>query len=122
MSSPDTPQSVSLCPQRGEGSLSAANCGSFDIMTTAEIVEYAGRLLADAAPAESKVILFGSHGRGDAGADSDFDFLVIEPSVASKDSHARLAATRSRSTGSLTIPTCRMTSLAFTPSKGWRSY
>jgi predicted nucleotidyltransferase len=53
-------------------------------MTTAEIVERAGRLLADAAPAESKVILFGSHGRGDAGDDSDFDFLVIEPSVESK--------------------------------------
>jgi predicted nucleotidyltransferase len=63
---------------------SAANCGSFEAMTTAEIVEQAGRLLADAAPAESKVILFGSHSRGDAGADSDFDFLVIEPFVASK--------------------------------------
>jgi predicted nucleotidyltransferase len=53
-------------------------------MTTAEIVERAGRLLAAAAPPESKVILFGSHGRGDATAYSDFDFLVIEPSVASK--------------------------------------
>jgi predicted nucleotidyltransferase len=53
-------------------------------MTTAEIVERAGRLLADAVPAESKVILFGSHGRGDAKTDSDFDFLVIEPSVVSK--------------------------------------
>jgi predicted nucleotidyltransferase len=53
-------------------------------MTTAEIVDRAGRLLADAAPPKSKVILFGSHGRGEAGADSDFDFLVIEPSVASK--------------------------------------
>jgi len=50
-------------------------------MTTAEVVDRAGRLLADAAPPESKVILFGSHGRGDASADSDFDFLVIEPSV-----------------------------------------
>jgi predicted nucleotidyltransferase len=50
-------------------------------MTTAEI---AGRLLAAAAPPESKVILFGSHSRGDAGADSDFDFLVIESSVVSK--------------------------------------
>jgi predicted nucleotidyltransferase len=50
----------------------------------AEIVDRAGRLLADAAPPESKVILFGSRGRGDATADSDFDFLVIEPSVASK--------------------------------------
>jgi uncharacterized protein len=53
-------------------------------MTTAEIVERAGRLLADAAPPKSEVILFGSHGRGDAVADSDFDFLVIEPSVASR--------------------------------------
>jgi uncharacterized protein len=53
-------------------------------MTTAEIVDRAGRLLADAAPPHSKVILFGSHSRGDAVADSDFDFLVIEPSVVSK--------------------------------------
>ena len=68
------------------GSLSAADCASVGIMTTAEIVERAGRLLAEAAPPESQVILFGSHGRGDAGTDSDFDFLVIEPSVASKAS------------------------------------
>ena len=67
-----------------KGRLSAANCGSFGAMTTSEIVERAGRLLADAAPPESKVILFGSHGRGEAKADSDFDFLVIEPSVVSK--------------------------------------
>lgn len=40
--------------------------------------------MADSAPPESKVILFGSHARGDAGTDSDFDFLVIEQSVASK--------------------------------------
>lgn len=53
-------------------------------MNAAEIVDRAGRLLADAAPPESKVILFGSQSRGDAGVDSDFDFLVIEPSVASK--------------------------------------
>jgi predicted nucleotidyltransferase len=53
-------------------------------MNAVEIVDRAGRLLADAAPPESKVILFGSHGRGDATADSDFDFLVIEPSFASK--------------------------------------
>jgi len=57
---------------------------SLNAMTTTEVVDRAGRLLADAAPPESKVILFGSHGRGDAGADSDFDFLVIEPSVVSK--------------------------------------
>ena len=53
-------------------------------MTTAEVVDRAGRLFAEAAPAKSKVILFGSRGRDDATADSDFDFLVIEPSVHSK--------------------------------------
>lgn len=53
-------------------------------MTTAEVVDRAGRLLADAAPANSKVILFGSRSRDDATAGSDFDFLVIEPSVQSK--------------------------------------
>jgi predicted nucleotidyltransferase len=68
----------------GQGGRSAANCGSFEAVTTSEIVERAGRLLAEAAPPESRVILFGSHGRGEAGPDSDFDFLVIEPSVASK--------------------------------------
>lgn len=53
-------------------------------MTTLDVIERAGRLLAEAAPPRSKVLLFGSHSRGDARADSDFDFLVIEPSVASK--------------------------------------
>jgi predicted nucleotidyltransferase len=62
----------------------ASGYGSVIAMNVAEIVDRAGRLLADAAPPKSKVILFGSHGRGDATADSDFDFLVIEPSVASK--------------------------------------
>jgi uncharacterized protein len=62
----------------------ALGYGSVMAMNAAEIVDRAGRLLAAAAPPESKVILFGSHGRGDATADSDFDFLVIEPSVASK--------------------------------------
>ena len=37
-------------------------------------------LLLEAAP-KSRVILFGSHARGDADADSDVDFLVIEPQV-----------------------------------------
>jgi uncharacterized protein len=60
----------------------ASDYGSVVSMKMAEIVDRAGRLLADAAPPESKVILFGSRGRGDAGADSDF--LVIEPSVVSK--------------------------------------
>ncbi len=53
-------------------------------MTSREIVEQAGRRLAAAVPPKSKVILFGSRARDDARADSDFDFLVIEPAVVSK--------------------------------------
>jgi len=45
------------------------------------IIEKAVDLLLEAAPAGSRVILFGSHARGDAGPDSDLDFLVIEPKV-----------------------------------------
>ena len=37
-----------------------------------------------AAPAGSKVILFGSHARGEADARSDVDPLVIEPKVANR--------------------------------------
>ena len=40
----------------------------------------ADRLLA-AAPAGSKVILFGSYARGQADSRSDLDFLVVEPQV-----------------------------------------
>jgi uncharacterized protein len=46
------------------------------------IVE-AGRRLARAAPPRTRVILFGSHARGEAGKHSDLDFLVIEPEVES---------------------------------------
>jgi len=46
-----------------------------------DLIDQAGKLLAQTAGAESKVILFGSHARGEARADSDVDFLVIEPVV-----------------------------------------
>lgn len=46
-----------------------------------ETIERAGRALIGAAPAPAKVILFGSHARGDADDGSDFDFLVIEQEV-----------------------------------------
>jgi predicted nucleotidyltransferase len=49
-------------------------------MVTRETIEEAARLLLAAAPG-SKVILFGSHARGDAREDSDVDFLVVEPQV-----------------------------------------
>jgi predicted nucleotidyltransferase len=46
-----------------------------------EMIERAGRVLIDAASAPAKVILFGSHARGDADEGSDLDFLVIEREV-----------------------------------------
>jgi predicted nucleotidyltransferase len=45
-------------------------------------IERAVDSLLEAAPDGSRVILFGSHARGDARPDSDLDFLVIEPRVA----------------------------------------
>jgi uncharacterized protein len=45
---------------------------------TDELIAEAGRILADAARAPARVILFGSWARGDARPDSDLDFLVIE--------------------------------------------
>ena len=40
------------------------------------------RMVASTHP--TKIILFGSHGRGTATPDSDLDFLVIKPQVPSK--------------------------------------
>jgi uncharacterized protein len=50
-------------------------------VAAAEMIERAGHALIDAASAPAKVILFGSHARGDADEGSDFDFLVIEREV-----------------------------------------
>jgi predicted nucleotidyltransferase len=47
-------------------------------------IQKAVKLLLQAAPAGSEVILFGSHARGDPGPDSDLDFLVVEPELTSK--------------------------------------
>ncbi len=45
------------------------------------VIQEAGRRILAAAPPGSRVILFGSHARGEAGKHSDLDFLVIEPEV-----------------------------------------
>jgi predicted nucleotidyltransferase len=50
-------------------------------MTEAEIIGEIGRRLSRSAPAGSQVVLFGSRARGVAGESSDYDVLVIEPSV-----------------------------------------
>ena len=47
-------------------------------MIEARTIEQAIEVLLDAAPRGSEVILFGSYARGDAVADSDVDFLVID--------------------------------------------
>lgn len=60
-------------------------------MSTAAIermIERAGRALADAASSPAKVILFGSHARGDADEGSDLDFLVIETEVEDRNAEA----------------------------------
>lgn len=63
-------------------------------MVSAELIERAGRLLAQSARAPARVILFGSHARGEAGADSDLDFLVIERRVEDRvDESVRLRRT-----------------------------
>jgi predicted nucleotidyltransferase len=49
-------------------------------MVTRERIDDAVRILAEAAH-PARIVLFGSHARGDARPDSDVDLLVIEPRV-----------------------------------------
>jgi len=46
-----------------------------------QTIDEAANLLLRAAPAGSRVILFGSYARGGADPESDVDFLVVEPEV-----------------------------------------
>jgi len=49
-----------------------------------DVIQSAVTTLAQAVPSASQIVLFGSHARGDAGEDSDLDFLVIEPEVSNR--------------------------------------
>ena len=46
-------------------------------------IKQAAALLQRAAPS-ARIILFGSYARGEAQADSDLDFLVVEPDVTAR--------------------------------------
>lgn len=50
-------------------------------MSDDALVDEIGRRLAAATPAKTRVVLFGSRARGEAGEQSDVDVLVIEPAV-----------------------------------------
>jgi predicted nucleotidyltransferase len=50
-------------------------------MTETEIITEIGKRLAAVVPAGSRVVLFGSRARGEASVASDYDVLVIEPTV-----------------------------------------
>ena len=49
--------------------------------TDATTTQAAIRALSEAAPPDTQILLFGSQADGTARADSDLDFLVIEPTV-----------------------------------------
>lgn len=68
----------------GSSGASAAAAGSTIRHMRQEIlIAEAARRLAEAAP-DARVILFGSHARGEAGPDSDLDLPVIEPAFESR--------------------------------------
>jgi predicted nucleotidyltransferase len=64
-----------------DGAAGSGPCSTVLGMTEAEVITEIGERLAAAVPAGSQVVLFGSRARGEAGARSDYDLLVIEPSV-----------------------------------------
>ena len=70
-------------------------------MIAEEKIEEAGRRIAAAAPPGARIILFGSHARGEATAQSDLDILVIEPEV---ESATKESVRLRRSLSDLRIP------------------
>src|SRR2546421_262071 len=72
----------------------------FAHMVKRETIAAAVRILAEAAR-PARIVLFGSHARGDARDDSEVDFLVIEPRV---DDRAREMVSLRRLLRPLRIP------------------
>jgi predicted nucleotidyltransferase len=70
-------------------------------MIKSGVIERAAQTLAAAAGSPARVILFGSSARGDGGAESDLDFLVIKRNV--KDRIAEAVRLR-RALGDIGVP------------------
>lgn len=62
-------------------------------MIDPQAIQKVVEVLLESAPPRSEIILFGSYARGDAAADSDLDFLVIEPEL--PDRRAEMVRLRS---------------------------
>jgi predicted nucleotidyltransferase len=62
--------------------------------TIADAVRYVKRQVAASGLAEAKVILFGSHARGTATAESDVDIAIVSPSFCGKDAFERAELTK----------------------------
>lgn len=71
------------------------------IVVPDEAIARVARALADAAEGPARVLLFGSHARGDAAPDSDVDLLVVKREVADRfQDSVRLA----RLAGAMRLP------------------
>jgi len=69
--------------QAGGPAQTVATIGYGDLVSDEKLIAEAGRRLSEAAP-DARVILFGSHARGDAKPGSDLDLLVVEPELKSR--------------------------------------
>jgi uncharacterized protein len=61
--------------------ISSNTCSTVLVVTESEIIDEIGRRLSAAAPAGSRIVLFGPRARGEADARSDYDVLVVETAV-----------------------------------------
>jgi predicted nucleotidyltransferase len=70
-------------------------------MASRDLIQRTGERLAEAAGENARVILFGSHARGEERPDSDVDLLVVEPELGDRFAESvRL----SRLVGELGVP------------------
>ncbi len=78
--------------------MSGRTVGPQSVPGDPQLAELVGRLVEAYRP--ERIYLFGSHARGDAGADSDDDLLVVVPEEAPPERRrSRLAHTALRGTG-----------------------